>query len=137
MLMSASGTNVITRYTLILITMAALLLSVTQASTNALKNDRSECYVYLTELVRSSNFPFNYVKKDKANLLMDDDQGETISAQVVFDTDGSGTMGWIQYDIQPQQLLNTSAELETPELLTFDRRYADQYEHCISEGNRG
>lgn len=58
MLMSASGTNVITRYTLILITMAALLLSVTQASTNALKNDRSECYVYLTELVRSSNFPF-------------------------------------------------------------------------------
>lgn len=44
------------------------------------------CYSYLTELVRSSSFPFSYVKKDKANLLIDNDQGETVSAQVVFDT---------------------------------------------------
>ena len=54
---------------------------------------------------------------------------------MAFDTDGSGTIGWIQYDIQTHQLLNTSAELETPELLTFNKKHADQYERCISEGN--
>lgn len=110
---------------------AALLCS----QTSNASDDHGRCYGYLTELVRSSSFPFTYVKKDKANLLIDDDQGETISAQVVFDTNGSGTMGWIQYGIQTHQLLNTSAELETPELLTFNKKYADQYERCISEGN--
>jgi len=73
------------------------------------------------------------VEKDKANLLIDDDQGETVSAQVVFDTEGSGTMGWVQYDIQTHQLLNTSAELETSKPLSFDKKYADLYERCISE----
>lgn len=123
----------ITRYTLAPLTLVTLLFGAAQADVRTLKNDRSQCYGYLTELVRSSSFPFSYVKKDKANLLIDDDQGETISAQVVFDTDGSGTMGWIQYDIQTHQLLNTSAELETPALLTFNKKYADQYEHCINE----
>ena len=123
----------ITRYTLVPLTLVTLLFGAAQADVSTLKNDRSQCYGYLTELVRSSSFPFSYVNKDKANLLIDDDQGETVSAQVVFDTDGSGTMGWIQYDIQTHQLLNTSAELETPELLTFNKKYADQYEHCINE----
>lgn len=96
-------------------------------------NEHGRCYGYLTGLVRSSNFPFTYVTKDKANLLIDDDQGETVSAQVVFDTDGSGTMGWVQYDIQTHKLLNTSAELEEPVLLRFNKKCADQYEHCISD----
>ncbi|MWV10839.1 hypothetical protein F3I62_01925 [Pseudomonas sp. R-28-1W-6] len=123
----------ITRYTLVPLTLFTLLFGAAQADVSTLKNDRSQCYGYLTELVRSSNFPFTYVTKDKANLLIDDDQGETVSAQVVFDTDGSGTMGWVQYDIQTHQLLNTSAELETPEPLNFDKKYAGQYERCIRE----
>lgn len=88
---------------------------------------------YLTKLVRSSSFPFAYVEKGKANLLIDDDQGGTVAAQVVFDTEGSGTMGWVQYDIQTHQLLNTSSELETPKPLSFDKKYADLYERCVSE----
>lgn len=113
--------------------LAALLLGATQVSAVNLKSDRSQCYGYLTELVRSSNFPFTYVKKDKANLLIDDDQGETVSAQVVFDTDGSGTIGWVKYDIQSHELLNTSAELDESHPLTYDKQNAEQYEHCISE----
>lgn len=123
----------IARHILALLGLTILLFGVTQANANTLRGDRSECYGYLTELVRSSNFPFAYVTKDKANLLIDDDQGETVSAQVVFDTDGSGTMGWGQYDIQTQQLLNTSAELEDSVLLTFNKKYAGQYERCIRE----
>lgn len=120
--------------TLAQIALASLLFETVQASATTLKSDRSQCYSHLTELVRSSSFPFTYVKKDKANLLIDDDQGETVSAQVVFDTDGSGTIGWVRYDIQTHQLLNTSAELETPKPLSFDKQYAGLYERCISEG---
>jgi hypothetical protein len=46
---------------------------------------------YLTELVRSSNFPFKYVSKEKTNLLIDNDTGDNVMAQLFFDTDGTGT----------------------------------------------
>lgn len=111
----------------------ATLLVANYISANPLKSDRGECYGYLTELVRSSNFPFKYVNKDKANLLIDEDKGEIISAQVVFDTDGSGTIGWVQYNIQTHELLNTSAELDTPESLVFEKMYAEQYDRCIRD----
>ena len=123
----------IARYPLAPLAFAALLLGPTQVSAGDLKSDRSQCYGYLTELVRSSNFPFTYVKKDKANLLIDDDQGETVSAQVVFDTEGSGSIGWVKYDIRSHELLNTSAELDESQPLTYDKQFAEQYEHCISE----
>lgn len=123
----------IARHILAHLTLAALLFGAFQAEASTLKSDRSQCYGYLTALVRSSSFPFIYVEKDKANLLIDDDQGETVNAQVVFDTEGYGTIGWVQYDIQTHQLLNTSAELETPKPLSFDKKYADLYERCISE----
>jgi hypothetical protein len=39
----------------------------------------------------------------------------------------------VKYDIQNHELLNTSAELDEPYPLTYDKQYAEQYEHCISE----
>ncbi|MDA8486831.1 hypothetical protein NNO07_27550 [Pseudomonas resinovorans] len=120
-------------YTLVSLTLVSIFFAMDQAYADTLKSNRSHCYAYLTELVRSSNFPFTYVKSNKANLLIDDDQGETVSAQVVFDTNGSGTMGWVQYEIRTHQLLNTSVDLEAPEPLTFERVYAEQYERCIKK----
>lgn len=121
------------RYAVVSFALSAPLVGgVTQAYATTLKTDRSQCCNYLAEFVRSSNFPFAYVKKEKANLLVDDDNGEMVSVHVVFDTDGSGTIGWVKYDIQSHELLNTSAELEAPQPLTYDRQYAEQYEHCIS-----
>lgn len=84
-------------------------------------------------MLRSSNFPFTYVKKDKANLLIDDDQGETVSAQVVFDANGSATIGWAQYDIRAHQLFNTSAISVPPERLLFDGRFTEEYESYIPQ----
>lgn len=123
----------IRRIFLISLSLVTVLFGSSQTSANSLKNDRSECYGYLTELVRSSSFPFKYVVKDKANLLIDEDNGEIISAQVVFDTDGSGTIGWVQYNIQTHELLNTSAELEIPESLVFENKYAEQYDRCVRD----
>ncbi|MFJ7315929.1 hypothetical protein ACIQVE_24835 [Pseudomonas sp. NPDC098747] len=95
------------------------------------------CYGYLTEMLRSSDFPFRYVGKEKVNLLIDDDHGETVKAQLFFDTDGTGTIGWIKYTPATRVLLNTSAELEEPVALSFDGRFADGYEKCLTEKQAG
>lgn len=66
--------------TLTQIVLASLLFETVQASDIPLRSDRSQCYSYLTDIVRSSSFPFTSVEKDKTNLLIDDDQGEIVSA---------------------------------------------------------
>lgn len=59
-----------------------------------------QCYSYFTELVRSSNYPFNDwgVKPRKVNLIIDEDDSEIIRAKLEVDTDGTGTIGWIVFD---------------------------------------
>ncbi|MBK5509310.1 hypothetical protein JFT91_05150 [Pseudomonas sp. TH08] len=95
------------------------------------------CYGYLTEMVRSSDFPFQYVGKDKVNLLIDEDNGDMVRAQLFFDTDGTGTIGWIKYTPATRVLLNTSAELDEPVTLSFDARFADGYAKCLTEKQAG
>jgi hypothetical protein len=99
--------------------------------------EAGSCYGYLTEMVRSSNFPFRYVGKDKVNLLIDEDDGETVQAQLLFDTDGTGTIGWIKYTPATRVLLNTSAELEEPVELSFDAKFADGYANCLAGQHAG
>jgi len=91
------------------------------------------CYGYLTELVRSSNFPFRYVSKEKTNLLIDNDTGDSVMAKLFFDTNGTGTIGWVQYDVTQRQLFNISGDVEEPQELTFDASFAADYETCIRQ----
>jgi len=95
------------------------------------------CYGYLTELVRSSNFPFRYVGKDKVNLLIDEDDGEMVRAKLFYETDGTGTIGWIKYTPATRMLLNTSADLEEPVKLSFDAKFANGYAKCLTEKQAG
>ncbi|MDQ1097228.1 MULTISPECIES: hypothetical protein [Chryseobacterium] len=92
------------------------------------------CYDYLTELVRSSNFPFSEWKidKKKVNLLIDDDNEEVISCQLIIDTEGSGTIGWIEYRKKDGRLMNTSANLEQPAELKYDTKWKDLFDSCAS-----
>ena len=92
-------------------------------------NDEN-CYDYLTELIRSSNFPFEDIKKEKVNTIIDEDNGEIIRAKLFFDTDGTGTIGWVEYHIKNRKLFNSSANLEEPELLKFNIDYAKKFESC-------
>ncbi|VXB38015.1 conserved exported hypothetical protein [Pseudomonas sp. 8BK] len=94
--------------------------------------EEGSCYGYLTELVRSSNFPFKYVTKEKTNLLIDNDTGDSVMAKLLFDTNGTGTIGWVQYNVTQRQLLNISGDVEEPEELTFDTSFATEYETCIN-----
>ncbi|MPR00764.1 hypothetical protein F0169_00975 [Pseudomonas sp. MAFF 212408] len=91
------------------------------------------CYGYLTELVRSSNFPFRYTTRDKVNLLIDNDDGERVFAQLNYETSGEGIVGWVTYYINDQLLVNSSADLEEPVALSYDKEYAEQYEDCASK----
>lgn len=101
-----------------------------EPSTASSNQEENSCYGYLTELVRSSNFPFRYASKEKTNLLIDNDSGDNVMAQLYFDTDGTGTIGWVQYDVSQRQLFNISADVEEPQELTFKTSFAIDYEKC-------
>ena len=102
-----------------------------ESSTTNRNHGKGSCYEYLTKLVRSSNFPFTYVSKEKANLLIDNDTGDRVMAQLFFETGGTGTIGWVQYDVPQRQLFNVSGDMEEPQDLTFDASFATEYETCI------
>nr|WP_298117314.1 hypothetical protein [uncultured Pseudomonas sp.] len=115
-----------------------LLLAVLLGHSTLIRAEQSDepvspsCYGHLTELLRSSNFPFRYVSKEKTNLLVDEDTGDSVTAQVVFDTEGTGIIGWVKYEVPQRRLLNISAELEEAEALRFDIVHAQQYEQCLN-----
>ncbi|MGX0893185.1 hypothetical protein AB7M22_005193 [Pseudomonas sp. ADAK2 TE3594] len=65
--------------------------------------------------------------------LIDDDDGETVRAKLLYDTDGTGTIGWIKYIPDTRVLLNAAAELEEPVELSFDAKFADGYAKCLAK----
>lgn len=92
-----------------------------------------QCYSYFTELVRSSNYPFNDwgVKPRKVNLIIDEDDSEIVRAKLEVDTDGTGTIGWIVFDKSNGELLNTTIDPEKPIKLTYNREYEKAQKYCL------
>ncbi|KAA0127831.1 hypothetical protein FY557_11800 [Chryseobacterium sp. SN22] len=97
-----------------------------------------DCYDYLTELVRSSNFPFAEwkINKEKVNLIIDEENNEIISSKLVFDTKGTGTIGWVEYHKKDGKLYNTSAELESPVELKYNKKWQNLFDNCLSENKK-
>lgn len=95
----------------------------------------NNCNDFLTELVRSSSFPFaNYhVENNETLLLIDEENEKSINAKVIIKTDGTGTIGWIEFNKIEKTLYNTSANLETPELLSYESKWLELYENCINK----
>ncbi len=90
------------------------------------------CYGYLTEMVRSSDYPYrDFTTPDKLKLLIDQDDGEQLSLQLFYETSGSGIIGWVRYDVAQQALWNVTIDPEEPQALTFDRRFARAYASCL------
>ncbi|EXF92231.1 hypothetical protein HK44_013455 [Pseudomonas fluorescens HK44] len=59
---------------------------------------------------------------------------ERVRAQLYYDTDGTGTIGWVEYNVTTHVLRNTSAELEEPLALSFDAAFAKGYAQCVAKG---
>lgn len=92
----------------------------------------ASCYGYLTEMVRSSNYPYrDFTTPDKLKLLIDTDKGDELSLQLFYDTSGSGIIGWVKYEVEQQKLWNITIDPEEPEALTFDKQWATRYAACI------
>ena len=96
----------------------------------ALAQEHPDCYNHLTELVRSSSFPFNNIDSKKVNILIDEDTPNLLRLKLFFDTDGTGTLGWVMYYPKERKLLNISVNLEKPIKLTFNNSFAELYEKC-------
>ncbi|MGC5704384.1 hypothetical protein J4P02_29695 [Pseudomonas sp. NFXW11] len=92
------------------------------------------CYGYLTEMVRSSDFPYReFTTAKRLKLLIDRDDGDQLSLQLFYETSGSGSIGWVRYDVAEQALWNVSIDPEEPEALKFDRRFAQDYASCLKK----
>lgn len=93
-----------------------------------------QCSAYFTELVRSSTFPFKEwnIKPKEVNLIIDEDDDSIISAKLVVDTDGSGTIGWVLFDKLKAELFNTTIAPESPIKLTYNNEYEKAQKYCLS-----
>ena len=92
--------------------------------------EHASCYGHLTELVRSSDFPFGQVGNRNVNLIIDNDTGNSVLAKLFFDTHGTGTIGWIEYHVDERKLFNVSAYLDGLARLNFSEAHAVEYEEC-------
>lgn len=93
-----------------------------------------QCDAYFTELVRSSNFPFKEwnLKPKEVNLIINEDDDLIISAKLVADTDGSGTIGWVLFNKRKAELFNTTIDPENPIKLTYNNEYEKAQKYCLS-----
>ncbi len=90
------------------------------------------CYAYLTELVRSSSFPFKDwgIERKKVSILIDQDDGNKIQARLFWDSESWSTIGWVEYDIKQKKLRDISAHLDKPRQLSFDSKYENLFTQC-------
>ena len=104
-------------------------------STEQTENKSEDCNDYLTEMIKSSTFPFETykVKKEDIHLLIDEEDETVILAKVFIKTDGTGTLGWIEFNKNEKTLYNTSANLDNPQFLNYDSDWLHRYEECITK----
>ncbi|MBL0561344.1 hypothetical protein [Aeromonas hydrophila] len=102
-------------------------------SNAAIASDNSQCYDYLADAVRSSNYDFIYVAAKDVNVVIDSDNGKEVSMQLSYDTDGSGSIGWASYIYSDASLWNTSAYLEDKIKLKYDELIKSKLRKCFEQ----
>lgn len=100
-------------------------------SNATIASNNSQCYDYLAEAVRSSNYDFIYVAAKDVNVVIDSDNGKEVSMQLSYDTDGSGGIGWASYIYSDASLWNTSAYLEDKIKLKYDDSIKSKLRKCF------
>lgn len=112
--------------------------SIVAKHADSLKRNPQNCFEYLTGLVRSSNFPYPGLKIDgaKVKLLVDEETEEVISCKLYFDTEGTGTLGWIEYHKRSGKLFNTSPNLDSSVELTCNPHWKSLFDKCRAGENQ-
>lgn len=113
-----------------------MLLFVVFFSHFAIAGNSSQCYANLADAVRSSNYDFIYVAAEDVNIIVDSDDGQEVSMQLTYDTDGSGSIGWVSYIYSDASLWNTSAYLEDKIKLQYDESIKSKLKKCFDSHSR-
>ena len=92
-----------------------------------------DCYDYITELIRSSDFPFTGITPERVNIQIDNEDSESILLRLFFHTEGTGDIGWAKYYKKTNKLYNISANLISPEELSYSSKWAFKYNDCITK----
>jgi len=80
------------------------------------------CEDVFLELIKSSNFPFKKNSNNKnLSVIIDEFDKTKIIGKLIFKTDGTGTLGWVNLNFKERKLYNESAYLETPVPLSFNK----------------
>ncbi|MBW3806383.1 hypothetical protein GL273_11240 [Aeromonas jandaei] len=98
---------------------------------DAIAGNNLLCYDYLADAVRSSNYDFIYVAAKDVNIIVDSDDGQEVSMQLTYDTNGSGSIGWASYIYSDASLWNTSAYLEDKIELQYDESIKSKLKKCF------
>ena len=98
----------------------------TKASTgSATENKASITNDDFREILLNSNFPFpTDIPKDKIQIEIDSQKNGTYLCRVYFETNGTGTLGWIKYDSVNKKLYNVTNE--DPVELDFEKDASDE-----------
>ncbi|MGS3178300.1 hypothetical protein ACB265_02530 [Aeromonas dhakensis] len=97
----------------------------------AIAGDNLQCYDYLADAVRSSNYEFIYATSKDVNVVIDSDNGKEVSMQLSYNTDGSGSIGWATYIYSDASLWNASAYLEDKIKLKYDESIKSKLQKCF------
>ncbi|EBO3990253.1 hypothetical protein DHU18_23635 [Salmonella enterica] len=105
-------------------------------------DDFDRCSQFLDKIVASSNASLiKELKVDRSFIKADVDRvsGSDIYAKVQFnerqstDTPGEGFLLWMKYDYLKFNLEDVTIDLDNPEKLKFDNRYAPVYLDCLNK----
>ena len=107
------------------------LLFIVFFAPNAIADNNAKCYGYLADAVRSSNYDFIYIEAKDVNVIVDSDDGQEVSMQLTYDTNGSGSIGWASYIYSDASLWNTSAYLEGKIKLQYGESIKSKLKNCF------
>lgn len=84
------------------------------------------------EMLLSSNFPLsNDIPKDKIQVDIDSQENNVYLCRVYFETEGTGTLGWIKYDSVHKKLYNVT--YEDPVELCFEMNWANKLNRILND----
>jgi hypothetical protein len=98
------------------------------------KTEEYGSFYYLEKLVLSSKFPFpDDIPQEKIHVLYDSDENYIYLCRVYFDTDGTGTLGWVKYDVKCENLYDITGNEGTMNVLAFDKKWSDEFRKSLKE----
>lgn len=109
-------------------------------SGNTIKEESDGKYLshsLFDKLLFSSDFPFpDDIDKKDIHTLFDNKEGSIYTYKVYFETEGTGTIGWVKYDVNCNILYDVTGDaVILPRILTFDEIQCELFLNSLDHEN--